>query len=86
MRLTRTQIGVLRKMADGTVLHTMTGLNPRAFLSRNLETVLLATVRKLETTWMIENIEAPEKRWRGSRFRITERGLKVLRDMKEVES
>lgn len=73
-RLTETQISLLRQMAEGATVHTMIGLNFRAFVAKTMKTVRLSTIQALRLAEFVEDFSKPETRWRGSHYRISANG------------
>lgn len=79
--LTKTQRHVLQALAVGAgPLHVIRGMRSSCFLSLRMETVRWNTAIALERLGYIADYEAPEWRWRGSKYQITEAGRNALWD------
>lgn len=79
MALTKTQLRVLRVLADGGgPLHKMRGMLASCFLARTMETVRWPTVGVLQALGCIEDFSDPAMRWRSSTYRITPKGREYL--------
>lgn len=83
MKPTKTQMCVLRRMKEGEkvlrCVHSNINTPDSFFFSRNIsDTVRSSTIFKLKEYGLIEDTEAPEWRWRGSTYAITEAGRSVV--------
>lgn len=86
MRLTARQSEVLKRLLrNGEFIHRCVHTSLKAavtyFYNGSPAVVYIprVTVRLLEKRRLIENFEQPDKRWLGSKYRITDAGREALR-------
>lgn len=77
MKISESRRSILERMAAGEEIWTLSGLNPHAFWHHSISdrSPRIDTVDALASAGLID---AYENEWRGSKYRISPAGLRIL--------